>query len=101
MVGEVELGLVSADAYGGGVVGACGFFRGGEGAEPHANALAWVPYFRSPLAPRPSPDSSVGILAYPRTTLVCNDSVVLHLLTWLLHCSIKVNKNHDNAKNYN
>jgi len=93
VAGEIELGLVSADAHGGVVVGACGIFGSGEGAEPHAHTLAWVPYFRSPLAPRPSPDSSVGGLPYSRLTLLCNGSFVLHLLTWVLHC-IKVNNNH-------
>jgi len=80
VAGEVELGLVSADAQGGVVVGASGFLGSGECAEPQAQTLAWVPYFCSPLAPRPLPDSSVGVLPYSR-----NHSFLLHLLTCVLH----------------
>jgi len=83
VAGEIELGLVSADADGGVVVGASGFLGSGECAEPDAHTLAWVPYFRSPLAPRPLPDSSVDVLP-------C--SFLLHLLTWfLVHCNKKYN----------
>ena len=79
---EVELGLVAADALGGVVVGSGGFLGGGEGAEPDADALMWVPYFRGPLAPRPLPDSSVHVLpSSPTTLLFCTHTFLLLLLT--------------------
>lgn len=92
--GEVEFGLVAADAFGGGVVGSGGFLGGGEGAEPDADTLVWVPYFCSPFSPWPLPDSSVHVLASTLALLpcccCCSTHTFLLLLTWF-HCHVQTN----------
>lgn len=62
LLGEVELGFVTADAFGGDVVGSGRFFGWVVSTEPDSDAFLWVSNLGRPFPPWSLPYPSVDVL---------------------------------------